>query len=78
MHTITQAHPSTLGSGIHMAKTTLSQQYFYSLYTVMKVAHLQFQQSHISDKKKKKKNQVPGQRNKWSQPPCHSNTLITP
>lgn len=55
MHTITQAHPSTLGSGIHMAKTTLSQQYFYSLYTVMKVAHLQFQQSHISDKKKKKR-----------------------
>lgn len=35
-----------------MAKTTLSQQYFYSLYTVMKAAHLQSQQSQISDRKK--------------------------
>lgn len=53
-----------------------------TLFTVMKAARSQSQQSHMAftqpSNRTEKYDQLPGQRNKWSQTPCHKNTLITP
>lgn len=80
MHTHNHSSTSKHPVGVHTAKNTPTRQHSLHSHesntvTVPTVTHMAFT---LPSNRTEKYNQLPGQKNKWSQTPCHKNTLITP